>query len=340
MSPATNSLDLLRLTAAVMVLYSHQFSLVGLPEPSFLGLQSFGGAGVTIFFFLSGMLVWQSWVNDPDVRRFMVRRSLRIFPALLFVVLVTALVAGPLLSGLSWGNYFASESTWRYLGNAIFLRSQVLPGVFVSNPYPGIVNGSLWTLPVEFFCYVMVAALGSFRFREGWDLQGFVLLGAVGLCEALAIFTDSRFLIHLEMVCAFCFGTFFARCRADWKAGKVIPRSLWLPGLAAVLVLIAVGPRGVERAAMLCLAAAIVLIAYENAWGSFWTQRTGDLSYGVYIFAFPVQQAVIQWAQRSGTGSDNLIWMSLSITLCLAYVSWRWVERPALSFKPRREVIA
>lgn len=82
-----NSLDLLRLVAATLVLFSHQYALLGQPEPSFFGWTSFGGARVTIFFFLSGVLVWSSWARDPDRWLLFVRRALRIFPALWVVVL-------------------------------------------------------------------------------------------------------------------------------------------------------------------------------------------------------------------------------------------------------------
>lgn len=70
-----NSVELLRLVAATFVLFSHQYALLGQPEPSFFGWTSFGGAGVTVFFFLSGVLVWSSWARDPDRGRFFVRRA-------------------------------------------------------------------------------------------------------------------------------------------------------------------------------------------------------------------------------------------------------------------------
>ena len=148
-----NSLDLLRLVAATLVLYSHQHVLTGLAEPSFFGWNTFGGAGVTIFFFLSGLLVWSSWERDPDARRFFMRRSLRIFPALWVVVLASVFLLGPALSSLSVPEYFSASATWRYLSTAILVVHNFLPGVFIDNPYPLAVNGSLWTLPVEFLCY-------------------------------------------------------------------------------------------------------------------------------------------------------------------------------------------
>ena len=74
------SLNLLRLSAAALVLSSHQHALLGLAEPDLFGWSTFGGVGVSIFFFLSGVLVWSSWARDPDLKRFFIRRSLLFKP--------------------------------------------------------------------------------------------------------------------------------------------------------------------------------------------------------------------------------------------------------------------
>ena len=128
-----NSFDLLRLLAAVLVLFSHQFTLLGSPEPSFFGLNTFGGIGVTIFFFLSGVLVWSSWERDPDLKRFFIRRSLRIVPGLWLAVILTILILVPAVSQLSWQHYFGSLDTWRYFITGIFINQHNLPGVFKDN---------------------------------------------------------------------------------------------------------------------------------------------------------------------------------------------------------------
>ena len=156
-----NSFDLLRLFAASLVLYSLQHVLLGMPEPQFFGLNSFGGAGVAVFFFLSGLLVWSSWMRDPSLSRFFMRRSLRIFPGLWLVVILSVFVVGPLLSTLQPIDYFGAGQTHGYLSTAVLVVRHGLPGVFAGNPYPYAFNGSLWTLPVEFFCYVSVAAWGG-----------------------------------------------------------------------------------------------------------------------------------------------------------------------------------
>ena len=253
-----NSFDLLRLCAAALVLYSHQHALLGLAELELLGWTTFGGVGVSIFFFLSGLLVWSSWARDPDLKRFFIRRSLRIFPALWFVVLVTVLVLGPIFSNLTAADYFASFEAWRYLSTALLVVWRGLPGVFADNPFPLAVNGSLWTLPVEFLCYVSVALVGS-----------------------------------ISLV------------RRD--------------GLMAL---------------------SLVLVAQRVPWGSWVTDRLGDLSYGMYIFAFPVQQIVVELGRNRGWTFATHLSLSFVATSVLVYLSWHVLEKRALLFKPQRRVSA
>ncbi|MBK9441115.1 MAG: acyltransferase [Comamonadaceae bacterium] len=336
---AKNSLDLLRLLAASLVLYSHQHVLLGLPDPSFFGWNSFGGAGVSIFFFLSGFLVWSSWARDANLRRFFQRRALRIFPALLVLVVATVFCFGPILSDLSLPAYFAATETWRYLsiGDMVILRG--LPGVFANNPYPHVMNGSLWTLPVEIFSYVSVALLGCIRaVRTGWSvLAGFslaLLIAAVGTDLA-----GERFVTHFEMVALFWWGVLYA-----YLSKKLTISKTQLPPIGAVVALgLAVffvsSPRGLERTAMLLFAAGLVIFARRFTAGAHLTDRLGDLSYGMYIFAFPVQQWLVEVGRSRGW--PFLVYLSLSflLTSTLAYASWHLIEKRALGFKPRSGVV-
>ena len=106
-----NAFDFIRVVAALAVLYSHSFPLFGLPEPSHAG-QTLGSLAVAIFFAVSGFLVCQSWLRDPDVYRFTLRRALRIMPGLIVAVAFTAFVAGALDTRLPLSEYFTARGTW------------------------------------------------------------------------------------------------------------------------------------------------------------------------------------------------------------------------------------
>ena len=330
---AGNSLDLLRLGAAGMVLYSHQHVLLGHPETNFMGWTSFGGAGVSVFFFLSGSLIWSSWVRDPDGWRFFQRRALRIFPALWVLVLLTVLVLGPAISVLPLGEYGSSAATWRYLSTAILLVRYGLPGVFEDNPYPDAVNGSLWTLPVEFFCYVLLAVLGLVFRHANW--RGLMLGMALALSGAAfgVPLLGQRFLAHFEMVAFFWWGAVYAFVRGDpawtkhqWRVSAAV--------LLALLIFWVSSPRGMERTALLLFAAGLVAVAQVWQGGARLTKPLGDLSYGMYIFAFPVQQAVVSMGQSYGWSFEFHLALSFGLTMLLAWLSWHLVEKRALRFKP------
>jgi len=332
-----NSFDLLRLCAAALVLYSHQHALLGVAEPELLGWSTFGGVGVSVFFFLSGFLVWSSWARDPDVKRFFIRRSLRIFPALWFVVLLTVLVLGPVFSKLAMADYFASMEAWRYLSTALLVVWRGLPGVFADNPFPLAVNGSLWTLPVEFLCYVSVALIGGISLvRRNW-----LMALSLGLAVLAAVFgpllLGTRFVPHLEMVALFWWGVVYGFVRAR----PASERKAWVIGLGVGLIaFLLLGSHGVERTGMLVIAAALVVVAQRVSWGAWVTDRLGDLSYGMYIFAFPVQQIVVELGSNRGWTFATHLSLSFLVTGVLAYLSWHALEKRALLFKPKRMVSA
>lgn len=328
-----NSWDLLRLVAATMVLYSHQYALLGLAEPSFMGWTSFGAAGVAIFFFLSGFLVWSSWQRDPNAWRFVMRRSLRIFPALWVVCLLSVFVLGPLVSVLPVGEYFASGTTWRYLETGLLNLPKILPGVFSTNAIPLVVNGSLWTLPLEFLCYVSVAVVGLAalhmeRFRSvalSLCLLGFVLAACYG-----SRLVGDRYAPHFEMAAMFWWGVFYGSC-IKWPRQRL---SLAIAGVALVSFAI-LGEGTLLRLALLVFIGAVVHVSGKLAAGATLTNAVGDISYGVYILAFPVQQLVAQWGRQQGWNMGTYFSVSLLATYALAYLSWHCVEKRALLFKPR-----
>lgn len=332
-----NSFDLLRLFAAVLVLYSHQHVLLGLLEPRFLDWTTLGGVGVSIFFVLSGFLVWSSWHRDSDLKRFFVRRSLRIFPALWFVVLFSVFVLGLILSVLFVSGYFATSETWSYLSTALLVIRRGLPGVFTDNPYPFAVNGSLWTLPVEFLCYLTVAMVGSIHLAwRNWFMALSLALAVLAAAFG-SLLLGERFISHLEMVAFFWWGVMHGFLRD--QPGPKRKKLMLVTGIVFVAFLL-LGARGIERTGTLVLAAALITVSQRVSWGARVTERLGDLSYGMYIFAFPVQQISAELGVPRGWGFSTHLCLSFGVTSVLAYLSWHLLEKRVLTFKPKRPVLA
>ncbi len=326
-----NSFDLLRLFAACLVLYSHQHVLLGMTEPQLFGWNTLGGVGVSVFFFLSGLLVWSSWMRDPHWKRYFIRRSLRIFPGLWLVVILSVFVLGPWLTTLPLAEYFQVDQTKRYLSTAALIVRQGLPGVFADNPYPHALNGSLWTLPVEFFCYVLVAAFGGFlSTRKDWVFGAGFVFAIVAGALGPGVF-GARFTAHFEMLSLFWWGVWYG-CVSACKPSQ--RRVYWLLTLVAMLLFLSLGTRGVDRTGILLFAGGLVVLAQRATSGAVLTDRLGDLSYGMYIFAFPVQQTLIELAHGRGWAFETYLASSCLTTAGLAYASWHLIEKRALLFKP------
>ena len=331
-SQHSNNFDAIRIAAALAVLVSHHYALTAQAEPSFLGLHTWGGTAVIVFFVISGYLVTSSWYNDPSALRFAQRRILRIWPALAVVVVLTAYGLGAWVTSLPLMEYWKHRATLDYLLNIKLNVHYVLPGIFESNPYPRGVNGSLWTIPLEVRCYVVMALaglLGLMRYRGVWmlliaaylvwfmtkgnaDVTGKVNYGR----ELSAYFLAGSALYLLQ--------PYWDRKPAVWTLSAfAAAASLWVVGwhhtalfvLLPLLVLYA----GTRSTAVVC------------RFG-----RWGDPSYGIYLIAYPTQQAVIHflWPELGFAGT---LVLATAITVVLAYASWHGVEKIALKLKPRKQ---
>ena len=353
-----NAFDVLRLVAAVLVLWSHSFILSGNDEPWPHGLHAtWGTVGVLMFFSISGFLVTRSWDHDPRLLSFAVKRGVRLLPALVVSLLVTALVIGPALTTLNLQDYLEQGDVKTFiLNNATFQSNYRLPGLFAHNPVRDAVNGSLWTLPLELKAYVWVAVLGAL----GLVARRRAIFVAVALlCAVIGVDEVRQTLPHGERLVGML---------ADIQAGSLVRMKAAAGQFDAVarhFEAFAVGAALYvlrDRIPLRRRAAAALVVAWAAVWilaGGRWAvealpwvmpylvlvaayrapravrlpRRMGDYSYGIYVYAFVVQQAC---AQLLDPGSGWLMFaVALPVTTVLAVLSWHLVEAPALLIKQR-----
>ena len=325
--PRRNNFDALRMVAAAAVLVSHAFPLAhGYSTPQPLsgvsrGQTELGSISVLIFFVISGYLITQSFDRVPVASRFLVARALRIFPALFVVLLLSVAVLGPAVTTLPPREYFGHPATAWYLPNnlSLFRMQYSLPGVFEQNPYRASVNGSLWTLQYEFAMYLVVLALG---------VAGLLKRAVVLALWLVALLLDLRWI-----------GGAYVHFAAPFLGGAVL--YLWrdrvpLDGRLALLSLLAVAASmqvGGFRIAAATFGAYLTLyVALSPSVRLPDLARRGDLSYGIYIFAWPMQQLATHLLGPSATWYWNIA-IALPLTLGLAWISWHLVEKPALALK-------
>ncbi|MBL9202430.1 MAG: acyltransferase [Opitutaceae bacterium] len=327
-----NALNVLRLSFASAVVFSHAWPLGGFgPEPT----QFFGPAFVTAgsnavngFFFISGFLVTGSWCSGCGAEAYLRARIARIWPGYVVCFFASALIAA-LAAGSDGLGYLRSIPIRDYFAGALAFKWQVLerPLAFPHLPWYQSVNEALWTIPFEVGCYLGVAGAGVIGLLHR---RGLVLLGAA-LCLVLAAHDAA---CDPEKAAGNWprFGSFFGMGAVFFLYRESISRKSWLAVGAAGALL------GAWHSALAaCLVAPIAggyLLLYAAYHAPAWSKRLGahpDISYGTYLYAFPVQQLYYQCALANRV--PNSPWMnfgvSLAVALCLGWLSWRWVERPA-----------
>jgi peptidoglycan/LPS O-acetylase OafA/YrhL len=327
-----NNFDFLRITAASLVLISHQFVLLGRPEPAIGNFHSIGGLGVLIFFSISGYLVAQSWERDPAPGRFLARRVLRIWPGLICVTALAALVLGPIVSTQAPQQYFTDPLVRRFFATLYMSMQNRLPGVFDS--YPAIanvnnyVNGSLWTLPAEVRWYMGLMVLGmAGLLNRRWPLLAITAGLAVVVFGVLDVQHSGTRTWSFEFGAFFLYGScLHFHHDAIRRHGKAV---LWTLALTSA-ALLAIGHG--YAALLVVLPPAVIAIGTASTPIIRRFGRFGDVSYGLYIYAFPVQQTFILLFGRQWS-LPTLLFASAACTLVVAWLSWHFVERPALGLK-------
>lgn len=337
-----NVFDVLRLAAAMAVLFSHCYPLTGRDEPV-LGVtgETLGDIGVSVFFAISGFLVTRSFMLDSRPRAFAAKRALRLLPALIVCVWLLALVLGPLTTTLPLSDYLTTPQTWIYPLRSSLLVTFAghLPGVFGSNPLPDAVDGSLWTLPVEAAAYVMVAVLGSLALlRRTEALVALFVLAVLAISPLVDLpshlpggaqdtAAGGNLGIVLHVIAVFLAGA------ALYAARERIVLSWWVAGALGAVWVATWGTSWVTVAASVFVPYAVLVIAYRLPRSLNAVVRPGDVSYGVYVYAFPVQQTIaLTW---KGATPFGMLVLAAPITYALGLTSWRLIESRALWLKRR-----
>ena len=333
-----SNFDGLRLVAALIVIFGHEFSIRGIEQPMLLG-SHVASLGVKIFFAVSGYLVAQSLERDPDAGRFLLRRGLRILPGMFVCVLATVLVLGPLFSELSLADYARAPGTWAYLWNLGFGFVEFMPRLFAGNPLPTAVNGSLWSLPAEAAMYLLLllAALTARAEPKRWRLvMALMFAAAVGDIYVFGVMGWDEVLVYGTRLTAFCVvASFFCAGSLLWLARGDLPLRLDYAAAALLASILAQGTLAFPIVEPLALTYAALAVCVRRAPVLSRAAQHGDFSYGLYLYAYPVQQAV-QHSFGAALSFPAALALSLAVTAACAAFSWHCVEKQFLRFKPVR----
>ena len=335
----SNAIGFLRLFFAAVVVWSHGFRTGGFGFDFVVyhsdamltaGLLAVGG-----FFVLSGFLITRSYETSNSAGRFLWHRFLRIFPGFWVCLIVTALILGPIAYvrefGTTSGYLFGQDTPWDYIfGNALLvIRHNTIGTLTAGLPFPNELNGSLWTLQWEFLCYVAIGVLGATSILSRKPLVVVLLAAAL-----LVLLAGSMYVFHsrgLTVVSRLLLlMNFFAMGSAAYLFRSWIPMRWWMALVAVLAVVVTLPTVVVGLIVPPCLAYLVLYAAMNLPMRSF--DRRLDLSYGLYVYAFPLQQLLTIYGFNR-LGFPIYLAAAISMALAIAMASWFLIEKAALSLK-------
>jgi peptidoglycan/LPS O-acetylase OafA/YrhL len=333
----SNNFDVMRVALALLVIFSHSYPILlgsNNKEPLFSltsGQRTLGEIAVDGFFLISGYLITASWQRSRGLGDYLRRRVIRIYPGFLMAVAFSSLVAAPLITPYR-------TDFWRRFEVGEFLKGDFnLAGAYSPD---SSINGSLWSIRYEFYCYLGLAIFGLMGILKRRLLVLFFACFCTGLLAEM-IYLDLQ-MPGSRLSWLWGFPGFWPRLAACYFAGAAfhlfadrIPHSRLL-AVAALIGLIAAGLIPGSKALPL-------LVPYLGGYLTFYlaflsagqlkdiTSR-GDLSYGLYLYAFPIQRVLVHWFGPH-LSAEGLAVLATVATAGFAYLSWHFVERPFLQMK-------
>jgi peptidoglycan/LPS O-acetylase OafA/YrhL len=330
-----NNFDALRFALAALVVFSHSFALLSgtdATEPLHRltrGQIASGELAVDGFFILSGFLVTHSWAKVPSLVPFFRKRVSRIYPGFAVVTILSTLFLVPVAYAIPFGS-FPPGMLAREALSMLTLRAYEPPGAFPGNAVHAL-NGSLWSIPIEAWCYVGVVTLGLLGMIRRRRDVAVLLAGALALSLAFLIWNLNP---GLKLVGAvFGWPRLWARMLPYFLSGMVFylyrdrirytPRGAIIAGLALVAAIFV--PHGLAVAGPLAGAYLLFWLGFSPSIRLHEWAKYGDFSYGMYLYAFPLQQLIIHGFRP--THPLVLFFLSLPASVAMGALSWHGVEK-------------
>lgn len=323
-----NNLNIMRLTAALLVIINHSVPLaMGDKYGDFLNQYSgtrlsLGAIAVSFFFITGGYLIQKSGEHRPGFWNYWKARIIRIFPPLFVCVVLCTFVLGPLMTDLRMGVYLKTADTYKYLLNSVFWLHHELPGVFEQNIYNSTVNGSLWTLPVEFVCYIVCFIGIHIKLTTKKRLKYTIPLAVLITIAVLYITRGSVFMLIIVRTCV---SFYIGMCYYVYREKVPMDIRLFWMSLALFVGTILLH---MDVLAMLVFFPYVVLyLAFGTRYKVRWLDRFGEVSYGTYLWGFPVQQTVCALFGGEMKWYLNLL-ISAPLAVLLGWCTYKCVEQP------------
>lgn len=327
-----NNLDLIRILLACIVIIGHTIPLNGKtsywtdPLGFFFPVTYSGALAVKLFFFISGLVVTNSYLKNDSFLYFTISRLFRILPALFFLLLITVFIIGPVVSNVTFLQYFSDLNNYKYIINNLLFKTQyTLTGVFNNNLYKDAVNGSLWSLNYEIKCYFfLLCAFLLVKIKRTLFFNiGFIAIFIVSLVPQNIIL--SRISTNPEIYYlpfSFAYGAFIAVNQSRFVINfKIVI-------LSFIVYFLFKNNSAEELFLIIAFCNLIIFVSSRKFILNFKPKH--DISYGIYLWGFLIQQIVYFIFGKLYAGLHFLIASILSISI--AYVSFILIEKPSMLF--------
>lgn len=333
-----NCFDILRHLAALTVIYSHHFALSGLDEPELFGLTSLGSIAVYIFFAISGFLITQSFERRKSTLEYARKRFFRIYPGLFICLIFTVYLCCGFFGRMGFVEWITSLQPIKTFLKALLITGY---GTVYATPqgmnyftadylFKNTMNGSLWTLSFEIIEYIMIAfVLSLFRNKNlAIAIPLFIAVTLLIYCNAISV-------VHMKLISLgfltipFCIGALLYINKDKWLHSGPIKAVMFIaPWIMLYLSTWSVLFSDALISAAIALLSIVVGVTFKDQLikGRF------DFSYGIYIYAFPVQQIIINVL---GVGLYPSMLLAVITSVLLAVISWFAIEKPAIAWSRR-----
>lgn len=343
--PRVNNFDLIRFFAAFQVVYGHSLTHLKIENyfvHFFYGFLKYF-PGVPIFFTVSGFLIFWAYDRNPNIKKYALNRVLRLYPALYVCLIITI----ALLLYNSSGNLLNNQTFYTWLVAQLTVLQFYTPDTLrfwgVGTP-----NGSLWTIAVEVQYYILVPLIFLImRKMKKWLVLLFLILASILANFTLNLMPENiiqklAFVSIIPYLFNFLIGSVFY---IFWnKLGKLVQNNLykWALAYAAYILIFDVMlefnltsyhiTNIFQPISMVILSCLVLSFAFSMNMLSEKVLKHNDISYGLYIYHMLVVNTLVTLGYIRDV---KYLILTFAITVILAYISWRFIEKPALSLKKK-----
>lgn len=322
----SQNLQFIRFIASICVIIAHAFAISTGNERNelltkitgaYLGL---GALAVCVFFVAGGFLIARSVERQRTAIKYFKARAIRIFPPLIFTTVCVTFL-GVLFSVYTPFEYFSNANTWKYLLNSIFVPVHNLPGVFENNPYLPTINGALWTLPVEFLCYIVCFIMYKFKFLQK---KNFLISIPIVLCGSLVLEWMGNYIYFVRSLIRPCLLFYIGMGYWVYREQIKLKKSWLIIACIGFLITLFLGVPQVS--VYIFFPYIIFMVSFGVKQCSSKLGDLGNFSYGIYLWGFPVQQAVVNMNGGIMNPYLNML-LSIPIAIILGAMTYFLVEK-------------